>query len=289
MLRNSFAPLRFTRFLALSGVISLSALTGYCSRNDTDAEDKIRGAISREVPPVQLTVVYDNYQVAPGLQTAWGFACLVSSGDHRLLFDTGGDGAILLRNLRALEIDPGTIDDIVISHIHQDHLGGLESFLRVNPEVTVCIPGSFPNATRETIRSAGATFKNIRDPEEIAPGIYSTGELGTGIREQSLIIHTPKGLVVMTGCAHPGIVQIVTRAKELFPQQTIYLVMGGFHLSGASKGTLQDISRSLKDLGVQRVAPSHCSGDLCREIMKQAFAEDFIANGVGAVITVPER
>ncbi|MEJ2051124.1 MAG: MBL fold metallo-hydrolase, partial [Calditrichota bacterium] len=270
-------------------VIFLSALKGYCLWTGTDPEGK-RGKInSRDVSSVQLTVVYDNYLVDPGLQPAWGFACVVSSGDHRLLFDTGGDSAILLRNLRALGIDPSTIDRVAISHLHQDHLGGLEGFLGVKPDVNVYIPGSFPNATRETIQSAGATVKNIRDPEEMAPGVYSTGELGIAIREQSLIIHTLKGLVVMTGCAHPGIVRIVTQAKELFPQQTIYLVMGGFHLSGASKGTLQDIIRSLKELGVQKVAPSHCSGDLCRDIMQRAFAKDFIANGAGGIICIPEE
>lgn len=257
-------------------------------QSDTQ-ENQVSPFTDAETVQVTLTTIYDNYQVNSALSTSWGFGCVVQTGQDTILFDTGGDGAILLQNMRQLQLHPMQISKVVLSHIHGDHVGGLPGFLTENPDVTVYIPVSFPHSLRETIRSAGASYEEIRDPEKIAAGMYSTGELGTSIREQSLIINTPEGIVVMTGCAHPGIVQIVNRAKNLFPEQNIRLVMGGFHLGGASRRQLQEIIASFQELGVQKVAPSHCSGDLCRQLMSQAFAEGFIENGVGGVITIPEK
>jgi len=252
-------------------------------------EDHVSPFTDEETVQVTLTTVYDNYQVNTALRTAWGFGCVIQSGNESVLFDTGGDGGILLKNMRQLQLQPTQISKVVLSHIHGDHVGGLSGFLTENPDITVYIPASFPQSFRGTIRSKGADYTDIQDPEKIAPGMYSTGELGTSIKEQSLIVNTPEGIVVITGCAHPGIVRIVERATNLFPEQNIHLVMGGFHLGGASKQQLQDIILSFRELGVQKVAPSHCSGDLCRQLMSQAFAENFIENGVGGIIMIPEQ
>ena len=108
----------------------------------------------------------------------------------------------------------------------------------------------------------------------------TTGELN-GIKEQSLIIATSKGLIVVTGCAHPGIVNIVKKAKELTGKD-VYLAIGGFHLSGASQRTISSIIEELKALGVKKVAPCHCSGDLARRLFKEKFGEDYLEAGVGA-------
>ncbi len=281
------------QFIRLSGMfigiggLALLVCTGLFQQVD---EGNYRAPITDEATiQVILTTIYDNYQVNSVLSTSWGLGCVVQTGHDTILFDTGGDGSILLKNMGLMGIQPTQISKVVLSHIHGDHVGGLSGFLAENPDVTVYIPASFPQSFRETIRSRGANYKDIQEPGKIARGMYSTGELGTGIREQSLIINTPEGIVVMTGCAHPGIVHIVKRAKNLFPEQTIRLVMGGFHLGGASRRQLQEIIASFQELGVQKVAPSHCSGDLCRQLMSQAFAEDFIENGVGGIIMIPEK
>lgn len=113
--------------------------------------------------------------------------------------------------------------------------------------------------------------------------MISTGPLTGPPEEQSLIINTEKGLVIITGCAHPGIVRIIEKAKELTGKE-VYLVMGGFHLSGASERTIAKITKSFKENGVEKVAPSHCSGDKAREIFRKEYGEDFIENGVGKTI-----
>ena len=125
----------------------------------------------------------------------------------------------------------------------------------------------------------------VHKPLEIFDDIHSTGELGSEIVEQSLVIKTPKGLIVITDCAHPGVVQIVAKAKELLNDE-VYLVLGGFHLGGASESAIGNIVRSFRQLGVKKVAPCHCTGRLAMDIFEQEYGEDFISNGAGKVITI---
>jgi 7,8-dihydropterin-6-yl-methyl-4-(beta-D-ribofuranosyl)aminobenzene 5'-phosphate synthase len=116
-------------------------------------------------------------------------------------------------------------------------------------------------------------------------GVYSTGELGSGIIEQSLVLDTRQGLVVITGCAHPGIVSMVRRALELYRDQ-IYLVLGGFHLGGKSPGELEGIIAEVRQLGVKKVAPCHCTGEQAMSMFAQEWGDDFIVNGAGRVIQI---
>ena len=236
---------------------------------------------------VTITITYDNNEYDERLETAWGFSCLVEGMEETILFDTGGDGALLLHNMRTLGIDPGIVDTVVISHIHGDHVGGLPGFLEENPAVTVYLPQSFPEDIKDATREAGAEMVEVGEPVEICEHVYSTGELGDWIKEQPLVIETPRGLVVITGCAHPGVVSIVRRAKELTGRE-VYLVLGGFHLGGTSEEKITGIVEDFQQLGVQRVAPCHCSGDVARRLFKEAYGEDFISAGVGSKLKIRE-
>jgi len=160
-------------------------------------------------PEITLVSVYDNYQVDPDLKTAWGFGCIIKTPTKQILFDTGGDSEILLSNMRLMNIDPKSISQVIISHIHRDHAGGLEGFLEKNSNVTVFIPSSFPNSIRNMITTKGAEFVNISSPREISEFVYSTGELYGPPKEQSLVVNSKKGLIVITGCAHPGVGNII--------------------------------------------------------------------------------
>jgi len=233
---------------------------------------------------VFMKIVYDNYLVDHALIPSWGFACVVEISTQTILFDTGGNSDILLSNMEKMNIDPEDIDAIFISHIHSDHLGGLAGFLDKNHDVTVYIPPSFPIKIRNEIVRRGARYQDIGEFARLFENVYSTGPMGLRIREQSLIIDTIDGLVVITGCAHPGIVKIVKSVKRRFPEKKIVLVMGGFHLSGASEAELLKIVLALRNTGVQRVAPSHCSGDRCRDIFHENFTENYIDGGLGKVI-----
>lgn len=215
---------------------------------------------------ISLVTVYDNYEFDPEFRTGFGFSCLVKKDNKNILFDTGGDSETLLFNLKKVGVTPGDTDAAVISHMHGDHTGGLDGILRENKDVKVYMP-------------------ELPEPIEVIPGIYTTGVLGTWLKEQGLIVETEKGPVLITGCAHPGIVNMVKRAKKV-TEQRVYLVLGGFHLGGASDSQLLGIIEAFKKLGVQKVAPCHCSGDRARELFREEFGKDYIDNGVGRKIEI---
>ena len=234
-----------------------------------------------------ITVIYDNYPFKKGLKTAWGFSCLVRGWGKTILFDTGGDGRLFLSNMRGLEIDPHEVDMIVLSHIHGDHVGGLSSFLQHHHGVTVFVPSSFPDDFKKGVRHFGARLQEVEGFIELCPGVYSTGEMGHSIKEQALILEAPQGLIVITGCAHPGVVKIVEAVRAHFTKD-ILLVMGGFHLMGEDRRGLQRIIARFQELGVKYVGPCHCSGDGARRLFQEAYANAFVPVGVGMEIRIDE-
>ena len=175
---------------------------------------------------VLLTVVYDNEVFQRGLRAGWGFSCLVEIEETKVLFDTGADGEILLYNMDKLNINPKDIDAVFLSHNHWDHTGGLQGLLNVKPDMKIYRPN----------------FSS--KPKEFLPNLITTGMLAD--IEQSLMIKTTKGLVVIGGCSHPGLENILNVARK---QGKIYAVLGGFH--GFNKfDALQDVSLIL---------PCHCT------------------------------
>jgi len=238
----------------------------------------------KNICPTIITI-YDNYQHNTELDTGWGFSCLIKTDNKNILFDTGADSPTLLSNIKKLEIEPKDIDIIVLSHIHGDHTGGLFGLLQKNPNVTVYLPKSFPNDLKTKITSYGANIIEVKDSIKISDGICSTGELGIWIKEQSLMINTKNGLIVITGCAHPGIVNIIKKSKEI-TNENIYLVLGGFHLGGTSDSEINSIIKNFRKLGVKKVAPCHCTGDIAIQLFEQEYKDDFIENGVGKIIKI---
>ena len=234
---------------------------------------------------LSLTIVYDNNPYGKNLETRWGFSCYVKGTEKTILFDVGGESSVLLANMRKLAIDPKTVDIIVLSHIHYDHIGGLSDFLKVNPEVTVYMPKSLPRSVKDIVNKAGAKLVEVHKPIKICEDVYSTGELGSFIKEQSLIIKTSKGSVVITGCAHAGIVNIVKKAKEMH-KTDVYLALGGFHLCWMNSRQIKGIVKGLKEQKVKKVAPCHCSGDLARKQFEKVYGKDFILSGAGKKITI---
>ena len=230
---------------------------------------------------MRFATIYDNRSLYPHLASRWGFACLV--GDD-LLFDTGGDGHTLLSNMAKMGIDPSRIGTVVLSHAHGDHTGGLGSLLGTGVRPTVYVPRSFPSRFKADVRSL-TRLVEVHEPMEIRPGIHTTGEVGRGLVEQALAVETEKGLVVITGCAHPGVVEMVRHARQI-GEGEVYLVLGGFHLGGVSGRRVERIIADFRRLDVQKVAPCHCTGDRAIEIFAEEYGEDFIRVGVGMVLDV---
>lgn len=234
-----------------------------------------------EVKKITFTVLFDNVAHTPDLTTEWGYSCVIQTEKDTILFDTGSNGKILLQNMAKLMIDPKSIQSVIISHTHWDHLGGLDDFLTINPQVEVYIPNSTSVEDEKKITARGVSAIRVQLSRRIAAGIFSTGELAGEMPEQSLVIQTRKGLVVITGCAHPGIDNILTKAQSLFPQETIYLAMGGFHLKSYDAEKVGQIIDLIQELGIQQIAPSHCTGEEAMAIFRQRFQQNFILSGVG--------
>jgi 7,8-dihydropterin-6-yl-methyl-4-(beta-D-ribofuranosyl)aminobenzene 5'-phosphate synthase len=233
---------------------------------------------------VTFTVVYDNNKYDPALRTAWGFSCWVEAGEATVLFDTGGDGATLLGNIAKLGLDPQAIDAVVLSHIHGDHTGGLAGLLDTGAKPTVYVPAAFPASFKADVR-ARTDLVEVTGPTEILPGVYTTGQMGSSIVEQALVAETGVGWVVVTGCAHPGIAEMVRQAEQVAAGEVV-LVLGGFHLGGASRGRIEGIIAEFRRLGVQRVAPYHCTGDRARRMFAHAFGANCTLAGVGWGVSV---
>jgi 7,8-dihydropterin-6-yl-methyl-4-(beta-D-ribofuranosyl)aminobenzene 5'-phosphate synthase len=235
---------------------------------------------------LRLYVVFNNVPYQQGLETSWGFACLIEGLEKTVLFDTGGNGEILLANMKRLGLDVNKIDAIVLSHIHGDHTGGLDAILTHNPDVTVFLPASFPASFRQEVSRYGAQIETVSGSRQLLPGVHSTGEMDGTLIEQALIVDSEKGLIVITGCAHPNVADMAEQAQT-YRDKNIYLLMGGFHLSGKSNTEIRVIINRLRTLGVRKVAPSHCTGDKAINLFRDEWKDDFIDGGLGAVIEVP--
>jgi len=240
-----------------------------------------------EENPISITILYDNYIFSQGLQTDWGFSCIIEGKEKTILFDTGTKSDILFHNINKLNVNPKDVELVAISHIHGDHTGGLFAFLDENNKVTVYLPASFPDEFVNRVEKAGARVIPVDKPVEICKGVSLTGEMGGFIKELSLILNTSKGLVVITGCAHPGIVGIVKRAKEVVDKK-IYLVCGGFHLLNKSEDEVNQIISQLKDLEVLKVGATHCTGDKAIELFKKAYKENFVQMGAGKSMKISD-
>jgi len=235
--------------------------------------------------PVKFTILYDNYVFQKGTKSDWGFSCLIEGTEKTILFDTGTRSEILFHNIDRLKVDLNKVEQIVISHIHSDHTGGLSAVLDKNHDVQVYLPISFPYEFIRRVENKRAKVKSVKEPVKICRHVYLTGEMGNRIKEQSLIINTSKGLVIVTGCSHQGIVNILKRAKELFDRQ-IYLVFGGFHLGSKSDEELKEIIRNFKEMGVKKCGATHCTGDRAIELFKDAYKEDYVPMGTGKILEI---
>jgi 7,8-dihydropterin-6-yl-methyl-4-(beta-D-ribofuranosyl)aminobenzene 5'-phosphate synthase len=234
---------------------------------------------------IRMTIVYDNHSFDEDIEKDWGFCCFIEGLKKSILFDTGKNEHILLSNMGKLGIPPEEIDLIFLSHAHKDHTGGLDILLTQNSQMEVWLPEFFPSSFKETIKAAGVSVVEVDNFQKICEGAYTTGVIPGWIKEQSLILDTDKGLVVVTGCAHPRIVKIISTAKELL-KKDVYMVLGGFHLSGFSEKEIEEIIARFRSLGVKKVGPCHCSGDKCRIIFAKEYLDDFITIGVGKEIKV---
>ena len=270
----------------------------------------------------QITVLYDAFGKASTMQKDWGYAALVEYGGKRILFDTGNNPDILAQNAKAKGVDLTNLDFVVMSHRHGDHMGGLTYLLKVNPTVKIYapkegfgvygadLPSSFyrkdtslspeqryydggpPDVMRFGSAWPGANFQLVDKNIEIAPDIHLialvSDKPGTlELRELSLAINTPDGMVIVVGCSHPGIDKIVESATAINPR--IHFIAGGFHLVVAPDPDIESTVTALHDrFRVEYVAPGHCTGEPAFTALKKAFGEHYIYAGLGRTLTTSQ-
>lgn len=232
-----------------------------------------------------MTIVYDNHSSDENLQKDWGFSCFIKGMEKSILFDTGKNGNTLLSNMKKRGIHPEDIDLVFLSHDHKDHTGGLDVLLTKNAKMEVWLPDFFSSSFKRAAEDKGATVVEVENFQKICGGAYTTGVIPGWIKEQSLILDTNKGLIIVTGCAHPRIIKIIFTAKELL-DRSVYMVIGGFHLAGFVEAEIEEIIARFRALGVKKVGPCHCSGDSSRALFAKEYRDDFVNIGLGKEIKV---
>ena len=231
---------------------------------------------------MKAIIIYDNTAIQ-GFQSRWGFACLV---DQRILFDTGEKSASLFYNMDQLNVDVDKIEAVVISHDHWDHTGGLWHLLKKRKGLTVYVCPGFSEGFKERVIELEGTLIRYDTFQEIDANISVTGEIpgeykGSSMPVQALMVKPERGITVITGCSHPGIVIMIQKVKEILPKQRISTVFGGFHLMDKNNKTIESIVVSLKDMGVENVGPTHCTGQEAQRIYKESYRDHFLTITAG--------
>jgi 7,8-dihydropterin-6-yl-methyl-4-(beta-D-ribofuranosyl)aminobenzene 5'-phosphate synthase len=235
--------------------------------------------------PVTVRVIYDNYAWVDSLKAGWGYSVVIEGLEKTILFDTGTKPDIFASNFRKMGIDASEIDLLVLSHEHFDHTGGISSFVKMKTDIPVIIPHSFTKAFKKKMDSQGLKPLLVKEPAMICEDLYTSGEFDFHLAEQALVLDTKQGLVVMTGCSHPGIVEMLKEIESSF-NKNIYMVFGGFHLLKKSEGQMDTIISSMKALGVVKCGATHCTGDDQIKMFRDAFGENYFDLGAGNTIVI---
>jgi len=233
---------------------------------------------------VKIKVIFNTNAVSNQFSTGWGLSCLIN---NTILFDTGENGEGLLRNIALLNIDIAAIRSVVISHEHWDHIGGLWKLLEQGSGIKVYACPGFSQGFKEKVESFKGILLESDKFSQIEENIFLTGEIagtykGEYLAEQALVIKTEKGLNVITGCSHPGIINILERIKQDFPQDVIYSVFGGFHLKDKDSACIQKIAEKFIELKIKRIGATHCSGQEAESLFEKLYKTNFISGEVGS-------
>ncbi len=277
--------------------------------------------------PARVTIIYDAFGKPSDLERGWGYSALIEYGGKRILFDTGGQYRVFADNVRKLKIDLKTLDFVVLSHRHGDHTSGLAYVLQQNPKIKIYAPfegamfgtsvakgaplaklierrvvdapddmhyfeGKYPDTYAVDSPWPGANISQIDKPLEVMPGFFlfrtvSENKGTLEMNELSMAIRTPKGLVVVVGCSHPGIEKILAAASQIDPR--LYSVFGGLHLvDQTDEQVTQIVSNFQQKWKLERVAAGHCSGEFAQSLFTRQFGTRHDHSGLGEVIALPD-
>jgi len=237
---------------------------------------------------MQIKILFDDIALNNRYLTGWGFSCLI---DNSILFDTGENEDCLFANMKKMNVDILKIKAVVISHDHWDHTRGLWGLLRKNKDIVVYSCPGFDGSFRKNVEMLNAKIIESKKSHQIIKNIYTTGQIYARYKdsytpEQALVIKTARGVGIITGCSHPGIIRILDKVKSQFPRENIYIVIGGFHLLQDTTASIRKIVSGFKKRGVKKVGPAHCAGRDASLLFKEAYKKDFVDIKAGQIIEV---
>ena len=269
------------------------------------------------IQTLNVTVLVNNCVQTRGLLAEHGWSLLIEADEHVFLWDAG-QGLTIEHNAAALGIDLSRIEAVLISHGHYDHAGGLQAVLKHAPPAAVYmhpvalerkfkkLPGKerfreigIPPAVRETLEADCGRLVLSKEPQEIISGFWMSGEvprhhgpqlardfysdsactiLDSVPDDQTLIVETPRGIVLFTACPHAGIVNIMHAAARVTGNEKIYAIFGGFFTGGAPAPVLEEMIRR----DVKLFAPAHCFASAADAELRLNFTGEFLEVYVGS-------
>ena len=273
---------------------------------------------------VRITTLSEN-TAQLGFLGEWGLSILVETESARVLLDTGLSTSAVY-NADLMGIDFSTIDAIVLSHAHGDHTGGLRDVLRrvrkqvqviAHPDIWIpkyVVYGEMSRYAgipymREDLESLGASFNLTKKPFKISDDIMTTGEIEMTTDYEkiddrlcvkksnkmipdpladdlAMVVKTTEGSVLITGCAHRGIINTVRHVQKLTGGEYIHTIIGGTHLLVANQERVEKTAKELKELGLQMLGVSHCTGFNASAALAKEFSDIFFLNNAGTQITL---
>lgn len=239
---------------------------------------------SQTIKKLKITTLVEDTSPKRSFWGEHGLSFWIEADNKKILFDTGQSGEVLLHNLRASKLDLRDLDAFVLSHSHDDHSGGIKLIVDQIKNIPMyCASGAFeehiPDGKR--VSKLISDINYARENLEIFPGIYIPQERKTinspvPTKEINMVINLErKGIVIIVGCAHHGLVNIINDAMSIFKGRIpVYAILGGLHLKDSNKEEIINIVSFLKDSGLKILAPNHCTGSGALRIMAQAFPQE---------------
>jgi len=243
--------------------------------------------MTNEPLSVDMKVLFDNPD-KDDREMGWGISFLFND---QVLLDTAENGELLMTGLDHFGVDISGIRDVVISHDHWDHTGGLVTLLRAHPwsaDVRVWLPPSSSSQLKSTAEATGAEVIYPKGPTEIQPGFRVTGELpgewcNRPMTEQALIVEGDSTFAMFTACAHPGVERMLDYAIAIAGGRTPVFMGGGFHLDDRDDVEVRELIGQLQERGVKHVAPTHCTGLDAIALFQELYGDDCLSLGRFAV------